>query len=254
MNDDGHDHAGHDHDHAGHSHDLSADADRRYLTIAVVLIVGFMAFETVVGIVAHSLALLSDAAHMLTDAGALALSFAIIRFVQRSGGEALTYGRRRAAVPIGQANSAVVACAWRAGFIEAKLAKTHHLYAFIGTVIAGLVIGMHRIRSRRRDFFAGCGGADVPLRDPASTQSQSLGQESCRLQATAMVLRFPVESVPQGRACVVSSCEGGNVGHSCFRRSRVVERLWDSHPFSGSDFKTQATSPPAESPAGLPPW
>jgi len=65
MNDDGHDHAGHDHDHAGHSHDLSADADRRYLTIAVVPIVGFMAFETVVGIVAHSLALLSDAAHML---------------------------------------------------------------------------------------------------------------------------------------------------------------------------------------------
>ena len=53
MNDDGHDHAGHGHDHAGHSHDLSADADGRYLTIAVVLIVGFMAFETVVGIVAH---------------------------------------------------------------------------------------------------------------------------------------------------------------------------------------------------------
>ena len=26
MNDDGHDHAGHDHNHAGHSHDLSADA------------------------------------------------------------------------------------------------------------------------------------------------------------------------------------------------------------------------------------
>ena len=37
MNDDGHDHAGHDHDHTGHSHDLSADADRRYLTIAFVL-------------------------------------------------------------------------------------------------------------------------------------------------------------------------------------------------------------------------
>jgi hypothetical protein len=40
---------------------------------------------------------------MLTDAGALALSFAVIRFVQRSGGEALTYGRRRAAVPAARA-------------------------------------------------------------------------------------------------------------------------------------------------------
>jgi len=96
------------HDHAGHSHDVTADADRRYLTIAFVLIVGFMAFETVIGIVAHSLALLSDAAHMLTDAGALALSLVVIRFVQRSGGETLTYGRRRAEVLSGQANSAVL--------------------------------------------------------------------------------------------------------------------------------------------------
>lgn len=67
-----------------------------------------MAFEVVVGIVAHSLALLSDAAHMLTDAGALALSLVVLRFVQRPGGEALTYGRRRAEVLSGQANGAVL--------------------------------------------------------------------------------------------------------------------------------------------------
>ena len=94
---DGHHH--HDgHSHAGHPHGATADADRRYLTIAFVLIVGFMAFEIVVGLVAHSLALLSDAAHMLTDAGALALSLVVIRYVQRPGGETLTYGRRRAEV------------------------------------------------------------------------------------------------------------------------------------------------------------
>ena len=103
-----HDHHHHGHDHAGHAHDISADADRRYLTIALVLIAGFMAFEVVAGILAHSLALLSDAAHMLTDAGALALSLLVIRFVQRPGGEALTYGRRRAEVLSGQANGAVL--------------------------------------------------------------------------------------------------------------------------------------------------
>jgi cobalt-zinc-cadmium efflux system protein len=104
-----HDHPGqhHHHDH-GHSHDVSADADRRYLTIALLLIIGFMAFEIVVGIVAHSLALLSDAAHMLTDAGALALSLVVLNYVRRPGGEALTYGRRRAEVLSGQANSAVL--------------------------------------------------------------------------------------------------------------------------------------------------
>ena len=100
----GHDHAAHGHGAAGHTHGVSADADRRYLSIAFVLIVGFMAFEIVVGILAHSLALLSDAAHMLTDAGALALSLVILRYVQRPGGEAMTYGRRRAEVLSGQAN------------------------------------------------------------------------------------------------------------------------------------------------------
>jgi len=110
-----HDHRHHDHDHAGHhqggaghSHGVSTDADDRYLTIAFVLIVGFMAFEVVVGILAHSLALLSDAAHMLTDAGALALSLVVLRYVQRPGGEGLTYGRRRAEVLSGQANGAVL--------------------------------------------------------------------------------------------------------------------------------------------------
>ena len=102
-----HDHH-HDHDHAGHAHGVSADADRRYLTIALVLIVGFMALEIVAGILAHSLALISDAGHMLTDAGALVLSLVVIRLVKRPTGGRLTYGMRRAEVLSGQANSAVL--------------------------------------------------------------------------------------------------------------------------------------------------
>ena len=101
-----HDHAGHSH--ANHSHGVSADTDSRYLTIAFVLIVGLMIFQIVAGLLAHSLALLSDAAHMLTDAGALALSLIVIRYVQRPGGEFLTYGKRRAEVLSGQANGAVL--------------------------------------------------------------------------------------------------------------------------------------------------
>src|SRR5262249_26210875 len=103
-----HDH-GHRHHHGhSHSHDLTADADRRYLSIALVLIVGFMLFEIVVGILAHSLALLSDAGHMLTDAGALLMSLLVIRLVQRPSGGHYTYGLRRAEVLSGQANGAVL--------------------------------------------------------------------------------------------------------------------------------------------------
>jgi len=104
-----HHHHSHDHDVSdGHVHCISADADRRCLTIALLLIVGFMVFEVVVGIVAHSLALLSDAGHMLTDAGALVLSLFVIRVVQRPSGGHLTYGMRRAEVLSGQANGAVL--------------------------------------------------------------------------------------------------------------------------------------------------
>ena len=60
---DGHDRASHPH--SDHSHAVTSETDKRRLAIALALIVAFMAAEVVAGILAHSLALLSDAAHML---------------------------------------------------------------------------------------------------------------------------------------------------------------------------------------------
>jgi cobalt-zinc-cadmium efflux system protein len=98
----------HDHGHAGHSHELSADADRAKLTFALVLIVGFMAVEVAVGIIANSLALLSDAAHMLTDAGALALALVAIRLAARPARGAMTFGWKRAGILSAQFNGATL--------------------------------------------------------------------------------------------------------------------------------------------------
>ncbi|MDX6564163.1 MAG: cobalt-zinc-cadmium efflux system protein, partial [Gaiellales bacterium] len=95
----------HDHD---HSHGVSADADRGKLTIALSLIVGFMLVEVVVGALAHSLALLSDAAHMLTDAGALALSLVAIRLAARPAKGAMTYGLKRVEILSAQFNGATL--------------------------------------------------------------------------------------------------------------------------------------------------
>ena len=85
---------GHHHHHHSHTH----GADSRRLTIALVLIAGFMAVEVVVGILADSLALLSDAAHMLTDAGALALALVAIRLARRPAAGAMTYGLGRSEI------------------------------------------------------------------------------------------------------------------------------------------------------------
>ena len=68
--------------HAGHAHGVSAEADTGKLAVALALIVGFMAVEIVVGIIAGSLALLSDAAHMLTDAAAIGMSLFAARLAR----------------------------------------------------------------------------------------------------------------------------------------------------------------------------
>ena len=95
---------------AGHSHGhlVERGADARRLAAALALIAGLMAVEIVVGILAHSLVLLSDAAHMLTDAGALALSLIVIRLAARPAGGNLTYGLGRSEILSAQANGATL--------------------------------------------------------------------------------------------------------------------------------------------------
>jgi len=87
----------------GHVHD-TRDADSRSLTIALGLILGFMVLEVAAGIVASSLALISDSAHMLTDAFALGLSLLAARLAVRPAQGSLTYGLGRAEILSAQAN------------------------------------------------------------------------------------------------------------------------------------------------------
>jgi cobalt-zinc-cadmium efflux system protein len=103
-----HDGAGHAHGHAGHTHGVAENADTKRLAGALALIVAFMAVEVVVGILSHSLALLSDAAHMLTDAGALMMSLWVIRLMRRPAGGNLTFGLKRADILSAQANGATL--------------------------------------------------------------------------------------------------------------------------------------------------
>jgi cobalt-zinc-cadmium efflux system protein len=93
--------AGHGH---GHGHGVSAAADRKLLSGALALIVGFMAAEVVVGVAAGSLALITDAAHMLTDAIAIVLALIAIRLAARPPAGGFTYGFKRVEILSAQAN------------------------------------------------------------------------------------------------------------------------------------------------------
>jgi cobalt-zinc-cadmium efflux system protein len=86
------------------THDHRHREDRRALAIALALIVAFMIAEIVAAVVAGSLALLADAGHMLTDAGALAFALFAATLATRPARGRWTFGYRRLEILAAQAN------------------------------------------------------------------------------------------------------------------------------------------------------
>src|SRR6266849_3388952 len=84
------------HAHAHHHHDAGGMTPERRLIVALTLTVSFMVVEAVTGWLVHSLALVSDAGHMLADAGALGLAVMAQRVASRPRTLQRTYGFRRA--------------------------------------------------------------------------------------------------------------------------------------------------------------
>src|SRR4249919_3296017 len=84
--------------HEGHSHAIGTDGDRRQLWTALLLLAAFMVGEVIVAFVSGSLALLSDAGHMLSDVGAIGAALWAIRLAARPAAGAWTFGWKRAEI------------------------------------------------------------------------------------------------------------------------------------------------------------
>jgi cobalt-zinc-cadmium efflux system protein len=99
--------AGHDH---GHTHGgrpptgTAAAAYKGRLRIALTITLGVMVVEIVGGVLADSLALIADAAHMATDAVGLAMALLAIHFANRPAGQNRTFGFARAEILAALAN------------------------------------------------------------------------------------------------------------------------------------------------------
>jgi cobalt-zinc-cadmium efflux system protein len=141
-----HTHEGHE----GHSHGVNADADRRYLVIGLALLVGFMLVEVVVGVIASSLALISDAGHMLTDAGAIGLAL-VTWFVYEAIRRLISPPEVEGGLVLGIALLGIivnVVATWTISkanreSLNVEGAFQHiltDLFAFIATAIAGAII------------------------------------------------------------------------------------------------------------------
>lgn len=145
---------GHRHDHGHHHHGVGAETAVRPLAIALGLIVAFMAVEVVVGVVAHSLALLSDAAHMLVDAAALGMSVWAARLALRPAEGRMTFGFRRAEILAAQANAITLLVLGFAIVVEAlrRLDSPPHVRGplVLGTAVAGAAVNILALRQVAR--------------------------------------------------------------------------------------------------------
>jgi cobalt-zinc-cadmium efflux system protein len=134
------------HEHPGgageHGHGVTASSDSRYITIALGLIAGFLVFEVIMAFAGHSLALLADAGHMLTDAGALGASLLAIRLARRPASGVWTFGFKRAEVLSAQANGITLLVISALVAFEAISRLIHPLAVTGGIVVTVAAVGV----------------------------------------------------------------------------------------------------------------
>jgi cobalt-zinc-cadmium efflux system protein len=128
--------AGHGHIHLGRG-----DSERR-LQIALGLILGFVAIEVVAALVAHSLALLADAGHMLTDAAALATALWAIHLAARPTTGTWSFGLKRAEILSAAVNGVTLVAVAGIVTVEAVRRLVHPRAVGGAAVLAVALVGV----------------------------------------------------------------------------------------------------------------
>jgi cobalt-zinc-cadmium efflux system protein len=128
--------------HANHGHGPDPRTDRRLLTIALALLLAFMIAEVVVAVLSGSLALLSDAGHMLADVGAIGASLWAIRLAARPAAGAWTFGWKRAEILSAAGNGVTLLVVSGLVAVEAIRRLIHPPAVEGGPVLAVALVGV----------------------------------------------------------------------------------------------------------------
>ncbi|MFT9599083.1 cation diffusion facilitator family transporter [Mesobacillus sp.] len=128
----------------GHNHETSSN--KKLLLISFILIFGFMIVELIGGIWTNSLALISDAGHMLSDAVSLGLSLLAIKIGEKAATVAKTYGYKRVEILVAFLNGITllgisIYVFWEAfnRFSEPPEVSTSMLYIAVAGLIVNIV-------------------------------------------------------------------------------------------------------------------
>lgn len=138
------------HDHSHDHHDHHDHGSSRGLLLSFVIISGFMVVEAVGGWLTNSLALLSDAGHMLTDAGALIISLLAIKVGEAPPSLTKTFGYRRyeilAALFNGLALWAIVGVILHEAYRRLQTPPEVKAQGMIAVAAIGLIVNLVVIR------------------------------------------------------------------------------------------------------------
>jgi cobalt-zinc-cadmium efflux system protein len=115
----------HGHVHGGHGHSHAPKNFGPAFAVGAALNAGFVVFETLLGLSSHSLALLSDAGHNLSDVLALLLAWGANRLVQARPAGKHTYGYRRSSILVALVNAIVLLIVTGAITVEAIMHLFH---------------------------------------------------------------------------------------------------------------------------------
>lgn len=124
-----------------HGHGQRDDGrSTRPLLVTLSLVLAYMAFEVIGGLMSGSLALLADAGHMVSDAGALALTLFAMRVARRRPTSDRTYGFCRAEILAALANGATLVAIAGYIFVEAY-ARFRNPPVVQGPLMLGIAAG-----------------------------------------------------------------------------------------------------------------
>lgn len=153
------------HAHAGHSHALPAPGaghDRAF-ALAATLNIAFVVAEVIAGFVAHSVALLADAGHNLSDVLAIALAWGASLLARRPPSNRFTYGLRSSTIWAAFVNAAALLIAVGAIVLEA-VQRLAHPVAVEGGVVLGVALAGVLVNAGTATLFARGQAADLNLR------------------------------------------------------------------------------------------
>jgi cobalt-zinc-cadmium efflux system protein len=130
----------HDHDHSGHSHE--PPSNNAAFALGVVLNLGFVVAEVLYGLSAHSLALISDAGHNLSDVFCLLLAWGAMRLTKAAPTSRRTYGWRRSSIFAALINAVLLLVVVGGITVEAIRRFAQPEVVAGGTVMAVAAIGI----------------------------------------------------------------------------------------------------------------